>query len=447
VANRSQSQRLFRPSRLALLCAALLLPHAAGCQSNAQQDLVARELRMQEDQIYAMEDYLTQYQQLICKYRSENAALRRQLAGGDEKDGALPAPGGSLRSRNGKAPADDALEIDVSPQPRINGAPPPSELEVPDVPPLGETTFNDHELEHQFFTSDGTAASAAEEPRREAFDAAQAVAYETKADAQPIYDVWLRGEVIANGSGEGPRLAIDVVPLDSAGQPTEFAGPLSLMLLASQADEGPQSLARWDFSPEEVQAAIQAADAERPIRFFVELPPDTPLATPTELWARLLPHGGPKLLAHVPIDLVTPGLFSSLPQMAAPPEIDEEQPIIAAAFADVVSPSTPSTVPVSDAGWAIAKPGEPANLAENNSESASEWRVSSEPMPVVAAHSTPARRLRTIPAPTPPKGERPEPIVDARIPAGWSPERPAESRPEPARAATHASLPRWSATR
>ena len=70
-----------------------------GCRSNDQQDLITRELRMQEDQLYAMEDYISQYQQLVCKYRSENAALRRQMEGdyyeGDVDE--LPRPGPSVR--------------------------------------------------------------------------------------------------------------------------------------------------------------------------------------------------------------------------------------------------------------------------------------------------------------------------------------------------------------
>ena len=91
MADRLQPQRLNRLSRSVLLHAALIPLLLIGCQSNAQQDLIARELRMQEDQIYAMEDYLTQYQQLLCDVRAENAALRRKLA--DVQGGeSLPAP-------------------------------------------------------------------------------------------------------------------------------------------------------------------------------------------------------------------------------------------------------------------------------------------------------------------------------------------------------------------
>ena len=53
-----------------------------GCQNNSQRDLMARDRRMQEDQIYALQDYITQYQQLLCRYRSENCELKRQLADG-----------------------------------------------------------------------------------------------------------------------------------------------------------------------------------------------------------------------------------------------------------------------------------------------------------------------------------------------------------------------------
>ena len=51
-----------------------------GCKSNGQTDLVEREMRQQEDQIYAMQDYLNNYQQLLCQTRAENESLKQQLA-------------------------------------------------------------------------------------------------------------------------------------------------------------------------------------------------------------------------------------------------------------------------------------------------------------------------------------------------------------------------------
>src|SRR4051794_2196829 len=62
-----------------LTSTALMALSIAGCQSNSERDLMARDRRTQEDQMWAMQDYLQQYQQLICRFRSENASLRRQL--------------------------------------------------------------------------------------------------------------------------------------------------------------------------------------------------------------------------------------------------------------------------------------------------------------------------------------------------------------------------------
>ena len=72
-----------------------------GCQNNSERDIIARDRRMQEDQIYAMQDYVQQYQQLVCRYRSENASLRRQLSQGhaDDSYDDQPQPMPATRSR------------------------------------------------------------------------------------------------------------------------------------------------------------------------------------------------------------------------------------------------------------------------------------------------------------------------------------------------------------
>src|SRR5215211_3933533 len=77
-----------RTARVAGL--ALIVLAIVGCQSNAERDLIARDRRMQEDQMWAMQDYIQQYQQLVCRFRSENASLRRQL--NDDRSGATGEP-------------------------------------------------------------------------------------------------------------------------------------------------------------------------------------------------------------------------------------------------------------------------------------------------------------------------------------------------------------------
>jgi hypothetical protein len=435
VAYRSQSKRLSRPSVLALFGAALGAPLIAGCQSNAQQDLVAREMRMQEDQIYALEDYLAEYQQLLCKMRAENAALRQQLADDDGIDEELPQRPSRPRTEGPAIEAPATPGIDV----------PPPEIELPDVPPLEETSSSDAELEFES-AADGDAVLAAGEFADDAMFATPAAASEPTIPQPVIREVWLHGEVVENDSGGGPRLIVEIEPFDINKLPATFAGSLSLMLLAPGGDGGRENLARWDFAPKEVQAALADAADDGKIRFHLELAPDMPITESTQLWVRLLPQNGDKLLASADIDLHEPGFFSSF--RPAPPQFDQSEQHPVVALATTTSPSTGSQTPVelSDAGWSIARPGEPANSGNDSSDSG-EWRASDEPPPIAVAHSTPAKAQRRAGRPVPhPKKPRTAATPTGR-PAGWSPDRPRDLPAANRRMATSSARPSWSANR
>jgi hypothetical protein len=419
----------------------LVPPLVAGCQSNVQHDLVARELRMQEDQIYAMEDYLAQYQQLVCKYRAENAALRRQL--GERDEDTLPAPRPSPHARNGTVPTTNGPAIEAPP-PKTNGMQP---LEVPEVPPLEETTSSDAEMEPESPAADGEAALAAGESAMDRVPVTPAVAFEPAARQEPIHQVWLHGEVVENDTGGGPRLVVEVELLDAAGQAAEFSGRLSLMLLAPNGEGAPQGLARWDFAPEEVQSALDAAADGHIIRFHLELPSDTPVTDSTEIWVRLLPQDGEKLLAHAAIDLREPGLFSSLPQSPSPRRQPEERRLIVDAYDNPTTSSPAIQSDIYDGGWTIARPGDPANLADASEESTGQWRTSSEPMPVAVARRTPLRRKPRDSRPAPPAEPSKSVAADIRKPSGWSPDRPAGASAENRPVAKTPGRPRWSAMR
>ena len=62
----------------------------AGCKTDLNQQLLERELRMQEDQIYHLQDQLLSKNTRLERTTGENASLRRQLGIGD---GGSSAPG------------------------------------------------------------------------------------------------------------------------------------------------------------------------------------------------------------------------------------------------------------------------------------------------------------------------------------------------------------------
>lgn len=395
MANRSQSTRLAWASSAALSCAAFVALLFAGCQSSGQYDQAARELRMQEDELYALENYLEEYQRLVCKYRTENAALKRQLAA----NGVEPTPAGP--------------DVDLTPP--TNGTPP--EIGVPDVPPL-----------------EGASAGDSDSPS----------------------DVWLHGEIVANEEGGGPRMVVEVDPLDAESRGMAFDGALSLMLTAPDDQGGKVNVARWDYRPGEVSAAVDSSSGSETIRFHLELPAETAATDASELWVQLLPRGGGKLLAHTGIDLLQPSLFSSKGNVT-PGDVltavgdEDEGPVVAAVYEDVsnVETSPVDVPPVSgdmyDGGWTIARPGHPAELAKSDEDDGSEWRASLGSPPTATAHSAAARPK--------PRVSRPREATDTRDmaarkqpkPAGWSPDRLNGSAASSPRTAS--SRPSWSATR
>jgi hypothetical protein len=389
---------------------ALLLP---GCQSGGQYDQAARELRLQEDELYALENYLEEYQQLVCKYRTENAALKRQLAA----NGVSPATT-APRTMNGAQPTPAGPDGEGTPP--ANNTPTP-EIDAPDVPPLEGTSSN---------------------------------------DSNPLSDVWLHGEIVVNEEGGGPRMVVEIDPLDAESRVSAFDGALSLMLMAPDDQGGKVNVARWDYRPAEVRAAVDASSGSETIRFHLELPADTAATDASELWVRLLPRGGGKLLAHTEIDLLQPSLFSS--KAEAPSGIltaagdADEAPVVAAVYEEsaddetAVDQTSPTDVsPVSgemfDGGWTIARPGHPAGLPKNNDDDSSEWRASLEPPPTVTAHSATAQPKPRVSRPRESAKTRDMASVKSPKPAGWSPDRLNGSSANSPRTAS--SRPSWSATR
>jgi hypothetical protein len=376
--HRSSSTRILGWTHPALGILGLFALLLAGCRSNAQQDLITRELRMQEDQLYAMEDYISQYQQLVCKYRSENAALRRQMADGSYEGDVdeLPRPGSSVRP--GAERSGPTFRAPQTPE-RNEPASDDIEIQVPDIPPLEGSTSTQRDSRITTTTYNeraGEAASAAGETA-----AGEKPNHPSTTHSEPPNPVSLRGEVIANDAGGGPRLMVDVERLNPSGQGTAFVGTLSLLLLERSQGNIPQNLARWDFSAEDVQSASEPAAGEHAMRFYLELPADTPVSNASEIWVRLLPREGKKLLAHAGIDLRQPGEFAS--QRVAPSITTQTTPAVASSWNTDDSSSVPSTALSNDGKgeWTIARAGQIADLSIETD--AGKWRASSEPMPVV----------------------------------------------------------------
>jgi hypothetical protein len=181
------------------------------------------------------------------------------------------------------------------------------------------------------------------------------------------------------------------------------------------------------------------------MRYFIELPMSTPLNESNQLWVRLVPEAGEKLLAHADVNLTSPGTFSS----ATIPDRIPDSGVVAASYTEetgssATTPTVDLPVEMNGTSWAIALPGKPANLSpEVRDESgAGGWRASTEAIPDAPAAVAVAR-------PTPPghaqvRREKPAEMSPKQSPArprGWSPDRSGDS---PQNVATK---PSWSPAR
>ncbi|MEX2169814.1 MAG: hypothetical protein WD851_10925 [Pirellulales bacterium] len=303
---------------------------SVGCRSRSERDLVERELRMQEDQVYALEDYVAEYQEIVRRCRCENVELRRQLEelqsttpSSSQKSTAPPVqtPGDDTwspdrpRSRNlldrrRAQPQPDPFRDDQPPvEPDATQPIPPVDAEAPEielgppmrvtppaVPPPGVPAP---------ITPPATPApeqGSAVEPIYLEPDAPEIIPAGVLSDARPLSQTapaptGVQGEWVQLEDHEMPSLHVAVEPRTLDGAPTDYNGPLEVLLLDPSDGPTAPALARWEFTTEEVEQAWRDTQSREIFDVLAGLPDELPLDRPLELWVRLLPAEGGKVLA------------------------------------------------------------------------------------------------------------------------------------------------------
>jgi len=410
-------------ARLSICASFVVAASLVGCRSGAERDIVQRELRQQEDQIYALEDYLQEYQQLLCEARAENASLKRQMVQGQFRDGsptgsrdetdALPLPPSSS-----PAPPAESSPTEPTTAPSV----PSLDLSTPEVPPLDSSSANEPEQ---------IADHAVEQVSAEIEVEAETEVAELEVVAAPPTAVVLRGEVqVDDADAEepaGPRVLLAVEPVNDDGECVSFNGKLSVLVLDPAAPEKQRQLARWDMAGDDL--ANMASEAGGGYELPLQLPAESPTSRPLELWVRLLPEDGEKLLGRTTMDLSRAGRFATAEVQSE--KKPTKQPTIhraEAAMAQVpaAAPSRPRLrildTNVEQSGWQIAKPGEIVGRAAATSTATSEWKIATRPIPEMDS----ARYAMSTSATVSPRTavSKNAHNADAAAPS-WTPNRPA----------------------
>ena len=327
-----------------------LAPFFVGCRttSDNQIDLLERELRVQEDYIYELEDYVVEYSE---KLRSCRSCPPSQMAGYSEEiyesapayksptkksktrrraqkkkvaqestqettqetnDDDLPTPSENLR-----VPEISPEELEVPDEFDIELGDPVSELQNPQPLPQVAATDLDYGP-----TDDGRLTipdpvdfeSAAEGDLEEGdLESDQQFVEDLFADEQVeetvafVVRVAERLEVTQLFQGEGdelsPQSLLTVVEaLDANGEPVDLDGEISLMVMTAGEDAALTRLKRWNFTAEETMAAWQSTDLGDGLHLELPLEKTSLPAAPLELWVRLVTADGRKLLTQLPFE-------------------------------------------------------------------------------------------------------------------------------------------------
>ena len=297
-----------------LLAASLLL--FAGCRSDMSQQLLERELRMQEDQIYQLQDELYDKCARLDRVAGENTSLRRQLGVTDgdaaPRGGRGPAP----LLRGGPAGGDQPMIVPpppIIPPPPLPGglrtAPPAAVPPAPavgpptleGVPPLpaeprfpGAAMPGESGVAPAAATADSSPppplalpAPTGVEPAARPIDPATAPSAgrrlsheESLAEAGRISHIVINPsrtecfDADADGATEG--LAIVVEPRDADERLVTAAGDMSLAVFDVTPSAAGGPVARWDIPAAEAAAHFRRTSRNRGLHFVLRWPGPPP---------------------------------------------------------------------------------------------------------------------------------------------------------------------------
>ena len=254
----------------------------AGCHGGVETDVMQRELRLQEDQIYHLLDQIDQARAQLETYQEENQKLKAKLAR-DEGNSVLAPPGDFGAGLPDLEPP--KVEQGILTEPGAPSAPdtPPEEPDQPE--PDGPGAADELPAEPDVLEpSAGTHGSR------------------TGIDRLVVHPV-IRSEAGKQAGTSRKIIRAFVQPRAADGTVIRYPGPISLMLVDASQQPRPARIGRWDFSSAQTRMRWQQSRAGAGAVFELpwpegELPADSRL----ELWARIVLPEGRKLLAHADLD-------------------------------------------------------------------------------------------------------------------------------------------------
>jgi hypothetical protein len=309
--------------RLKNTCAAYslacLIVALTGCKSDFNQQLLERELRLQEDQIYQLQDELSDKRVRLDMVAAENQSLKKQLGVADAppvaRSRSQPTPAGPPRGVTSVAPpalAPPTIE-DLPPPPRSmapaesgpqfgapggdapsfrGGTPAPPTLDgvppLPDEPTAPKSRFNGTSVETP---EDGKPPVLQLSHEQSVAAAPQLTHLALNRDRTECLD--------GNGDGVSEALAIVFEPRDADERLVSTVGDVSIAVFeplteATAADPSGEGvrIARWEIPASEAASHFRRTSQHRGLHFVRSWPERPPVADHVRVFVRMTTFEG-----------------------------------------------------------------------------------------------------------------------------------------------------------
>ena len=218
-------------------------------------DLYQRELRLQEDEIYRLEDYIEEYQALVRGYRCEIEELEQKLAD-DRPASPTPASPAPITRPTNDPPQEPAPAFE-RPEPGFM-----PEIEMPDPAPEAAPSLpapGGSDLPPPF-----KPGSASHAPRAFPIQTASAATpIESAAHEPPARVTGVDRGFRVSASEEESGVLLATVTAVTRESLAGFAGEASIMLTDPSIDGAGRRIARWDYSVAEVADAWVGQPGDR----------------------------------------------------------------------------------------------------------------------------------------------------------------------------------------
>lgn len=278
-----------------------------GCRNNnSDRAYLYQELREQEDEIYALEDMLDQYESKLASSRRANESLRREISGGAGGD---DDPSRSSIPQTFQPPRIDFVppstpDTDAPPYVPTEPLPAPSTLpmEAPDFEMPGPDVLDPSE-DANIRQSSYNELSAAEGGQSGATSLLNFRQKKEEAITDYKVDHITLNRQLTGGHNrdklpgdEGVYIVVE--PRNKAKQVIDVPGELTIVVM-DPLKRGPEGrIARWDYTAEESANSFRQSMFGRGMHLELPWPGEAPQADELNLYVRFVTDDGRRLIAE-----------------------------------------------------------------------------------------------------------------------------------------------------